>query len=102
MNRQQYLAHLQKAIKATHGCDSKHVEQVPVRETYQGKTVWEGNVEVFDLIGHAKTKRCYAWAYDVEDGSRTLAVLELPPVISPITAVRAAIAAGRPTGGATE
>jgi hypothetical protein len=96
MNRQQYLAHLQKAIKATHGCESQHVEQVPVRETYQGKTVWEGNVEVFDLIGHAKAKRCYAWAYDVKDGSRTLAVLELPPVISPITAVRAAIAAGRP------
>jgi hypothetical protein len=99
MNRQQYLAHLQKAIKVTHDCDSKHVEQVPVREVYQGKTVWEGNVEVFDLIGHAKAKRCFAWAYDVEDGSRTLAVLELPPVISPITAVRAAIAAGRPAGG---
>jgi hypothetical protein len=94
MNRQQYLAHLQKAIKATHGCDSRHVEQVPVREMHQGKVAWEGNVEVFDLIGHAKAKRCYAWAYDVEDGSRTLAVLELPPVISPITAVQAAIAAG--------
>jgi hypothetical protein len=60
---------------------------------HQGKVAWEGNVEVFDLTGHAKAKRCYAWAYDVEDGSRTLAVLELPPVISPITAVQAAIAA---------
>jgi len=51
-------------------------------------------VEVFDLVGHTKAQRCYAWAYDVETGSRTVAVLELPPVISPITAVRAAIAAG--------
>ena len=96
MNREQYLAHLQKAIKATHGADSSHVETVPVRETFQGKTVWEGQVEVFNLLNHPKAKRCYAWAYDVETGSRTLAVLELPPVISPITAVRAAIAAGRP------
>ena len=94
MNRSRYLIHLAKAIKATHGCDSKHVEQVPVCEAYQGKVLWEGNVEVFDLIGHPKAKRCYAWAYDVETGSRTLAVLELPPVISPLTAVRAAIAAG--------
>jgi hypothetical protein len=97
VNRAQYLAHLQKAIRATHGCESSFVEQVPVRETFHRKTVWEGNVEVFDLLGHPKAKRCYAWAYDVETGSRTLAVLELPPVISPITAVRAAIAAGKPS-----
>jgi hypothetical protein len=96
MNRQQYLAHLQKAIKATHGCESRHVDKVAVFETFQNKAVWSGDVEVFDLIGHPKAKRCFAWAYDVDTGSRTLAVLELPPVISPITAVRAAIAAGSP------
>ncbi len=44
-----------------------------------------------DLIGHPKASTGYAWAYDTEAGSRTLAVLQLPPVISPITAVRAAI-----------
>jgi hypothetical protein len=86
-----YIAHLQKAIKATHGCESKHVESVPVREMHKGKVAWEGRVEVFDLIGHAKAKRGYAWSYNLETGSRTLAVLELPPVISPVTAVRAAI-----------
>jgi small subunit ribosomal protein S21 len=60
MTRSQYLAHLAKAIKATHGCNSKHLEQVPVCETFQGKKVWEGNVEVFDLVGHTKAQRCYA------------------------------------------
>ncbi len=91
MTRPEYLAHLVKAIKATHGCEARHVESVPVRETFKGKTVWEGDVEVFDLVGHPKAQRCYAWAYDTGTGSRTLAVLELPPVISPITAVRAGI-----------
>jgi hypothetical protein len=91
MTRPQYLAHLQKAIRATHGCESKHVETVPVRETFKGKTVWDGEVEVFDLIEHPKASRVYAWSYDVATGSRTLAVLQLPPVISPVTAVRAAI-----------
>jgi len=90
MNRDQYLAHLQKAIKAVHGADSTHVESVAVRETFQGKTVWEGDVEVFTISGHRKAKTCYAWAYDKEQGgSNAIAVLELPPVISPLTAVRA-------------
>ncbi len=91
MNDPAYLAFLTKAIKATHGCGSRHVESVAVKETFQGKTVWEGDVEVFDLIGHPKAKRCYAWAYDGEAGGRAIAVLELPPVISPITAVRVGI-----------
>jgi hypothetical protein len=55
--------------------------------------VWEGDVEVFNLIGHPKAKRGYAWAYNKETGSDTIAVLELPPVISPKTAVQAAIVA---------
>jgi hypothetical protein len=48
---------------------------------------------MFDLIGHPKAKRGYAWTYNKEKGSDTIAVLELPPVISPKTAVQAAIVA---------
>ena len=57
------------------------VETVPVIERFQGKTVWEGEVEVFDLVGHPKATRGYGWAYDKAKGSE-VAVLELPPVIS--------------------
>jgi len=89
MNREHYLAHLQKAIKSVHGADSKHLETVPVVETFQGRPVWEGDVEVFALVGHPQASRCYAWAYDHDKGSNAIAVLELPPVISPLTAVRA-------------
>lgn len=39
---------IQDAIKRLHGCDSKHVESVRVTETWQGETVWDGTVEVFD------------------------------------------------------
>jgi hypothetical protein len=48
---------------------------------------------LFDLIDHPKAKQGYAWSYDVKDGSRTLAVLQLPPVVSPQTAVKAAVVA---------
>ena len=86
-----YQAALVKAFRDLHGCEAKHVETVPVIERFQGKTVWEGEVEVFALTGHPKASRGYAWAYDREKGSEVVAVLELPPVISPKTAVQAAI-----------
>ena len=86
-----YQAALVKAFRDLHGCEAKHIETVPVIERFQGKTVWEGEVEVFDLSGHAKASRGYAWAYDKAKGSEIVAVLELPPVISPKTAVQAAI-----------
>lgn len=86
-----YLAALVKAFSDLHGCKATHVETVPVIERFQGKTVWEGDVEVFDLIGHPKASRGYAWAYDRAKGSEIVAVLKLPPVISPKTAVQAAI-----------
>lgn len=86
-----YQAALVKAFKDLHECGAKHVETVPVIERFQGKTVWEGEVEVFDLIDHPKASRGYAWAYDKAKGSEIVAVLELPPVISPKTAVQASI-----------
>lgn len=85
---------LQSAIKATHGCESRYIESVPVHEVFQGQTAWQGTVEVFDLIGHSKAKRAYAWRYqDGPEEIKTVAVLEIPPVDSPQTAVKVAIAA---------
>ena len=80
-------------IRHLHGVESSHVESVPIKEEFQGKTVWEGIVEVFDLIGHAKAPRAYAWAYETDNPkrSRHVVVLHLRPVTSPLLAVRAAI-----------
>ena len=74
---------LKKAIKATHGCESLHVESVPVKEVFEGQTAWEGTVEVFHIVGHPKAKRVYAWTYLDGKQSKTIAVLELPPIDSP-------------------
>lgn len=50
-------------------------------------------MEVFDLIGHPKAKRAYVWQYEEGKETKTVAVLEIPPVDSPQTAVKVAIAA---------
>jgi len=90
-NKSKYIDNLQAVIGKAHGCGSAHVESVPVHEVFRGQTVWDGVIEVFDLAGHPKAKRCYAWGY--QDGNRTryIAVLEIPPVESALTALRAAI-----------
>jgi|SRR5713226_5311614 len=89
-----HIEELKETIKRLHGVDSSHVETVPVKETFQGKTVWEGLVEVFHLHGHPKTTRAYAWIHEIDDPKnpkRHVTVLHLPPITSAIEAVRAAI-----------
>lgn len=31
-------------------------------EAFRGKSVWKGDLEVFDLTGPPKANRCYAWS----------------------------------------
>jgi hypothetical protein len=66
---------------------------VAVQETSQGHTVWQGLIEVFDLIDHPKAHRCYAWTYQDDEGRmQYAAVLCLPAVQSAHDAVKSAIA----------
>jgi hypothetical protein len=95
----EYIKELRDAIRRLHGAEAKHVQSVLVKEKFQDEIVWDGVVEVFDIVGHPKANRVYAWAHNASDNSgtetkrlrRQIAVLHIPPVISPETAVRAAI-----------
>ena len=64
--------------------------------TFEGDTVWEGVVEVFDLIDHPTAKRCYAWSHAIDGSTKRkfIAVLHQGPVDSPRNAVKAAIVGG--------
>lgn len=89
-----YIEESQAAILNLHGCTSTYIESVPVHEEFQGETVWQGEVEVFEIEGHPKAKRAYAWGHvtgEEDQARRYVTVLELPPVTSPQTAVKAAI-----------
>ena len=85
------IEQLRKAVETMHKCQAVHDQSTPIVEMFGGKKVWEGVVESFTLSEHPKAKRCYAWSF--HDGKETqyVTVLEIPPVISPRTAVQAAI-----------
>jgi len=84
---------LQRAILDLHGCKAIWIESVPVKEVFEGETVWEGVVQVFDLIDHPTAKRCYAWSHELEGtkNRKFFAVLHQGPIDSAEKAIRAAI-----------
>jgi hypothetical protein len=86
---------LKQAVEGMHGGTATLAQSVPVRETFEGKPVWEGVVHVFELAGHPTAIRAYAWSSPIEGSTkrRFFAVLHQPPVDSPQAAVRAAIVA---------
>lgn len=93
-NKREYITRLQVAIQELHKCGAVHRETVPVLETFRGQTVWQGEVETFDLNGHPKASRCYAWSHregENNEGERFVTVLAIPPINSPLAAVRASI-----------
>lgn len=86
------IDNLKKAVELAAECTAHHARSELVVETFQGQTVWEGMVEVFALVGHREAKRTYAWTYPDGDQTRFATVLEIPPVDSPQSAVKVAIA----------
>jgi len=65
-------------------------------EVIGGQTVWKGEVKVFDMHGPDKAKVCYDGPHPEgsnDKGERFAAVLQIPPVIAPETAVRASVVA---------
>jgi flavin-dependent dehydrogenase len=89
-----YLQGLIDAIAQTHGVEARHIETVPIREMWQEKVAWEGDVEVFEVKHSAGATRCYGWGYPTDNDPiryQYVCVLGIGPVTSPLNAVRAAI-----------
>lgn len=97
-----HIEKIQSVIRELHGVESRHVESVPVKEVFRGKTVWEGMVEVFELIDHPSALRLYAWLHDMERGNRRyVTVLHAGPIDSALAAVRGSILRDYKLGEAT-
>ncbi|MEY2562240.1 MAG: hypothetical protein QOH88_433 [Verrucomicrobiota bacterium] len=86
----QPLEDLKEAVELNYQCRAEHIRSAAVCEIF-GEELWEGVVEVFDLFGFVAARRCYAWLEGVE---ARVTMLELPPVTSPLMALRLAHAQG--------
>ncbi|HYJ05392.1 MAG TPA: hypothetical protein VEX43_09680 [Chthoniobacterales bacterium] len=90
---------LKQAIEQTERCRAEHVESRVILEGFAEAPIWEGVVETFQLHNHPSAKRAYAWLRGVAHSplekpeDEYTIVLGIPPVISPETAVKAAVMA---------
>ena len=88
-NKREYIDRLRLTIEHLHNCAATYRQTVPVREVFKGKTIWQGDVEVFDLVGHPKAKTCYGWTHG--EPEEFITILELPPVDSAQSAVKVGV-----------
>jgi hypothetical protein len=72
---------LQKAVEGLHNCKAKYKEKTHVKETFEGSTVWDGDVYLFDLKDHPTAKLAYAWSSPVKGSTKRkfYAVLHAAP-----------------------
>lgn len=84
MNDIEYLHNL---IESEHGAATLE-RVVPVRETIEGKTVWEGEVCVF----RTDQGRFFAWSHEDGGKLKTVVVQGTEVIQEPADAVKAAIA----------
>lgn len=88
------IENVRTAIQTLHNCKAVHERFSIVVERFKKQTVWERVVESFALTGHPNAKRCYAWSYQNKGETQYVTALKIPPVVSPRTAVQAAIVSG--------
>ncbi len=88
------IATFVEAIHAIHGVTASLASRERVHEQFEGKTVWEGEVLIFDLDDHPTALWCFAWEVDGE----LTAVLAEGPIETANDAVMASIFT---TGGET-
>lgn len=92
---------LQRAVEAQHGGKAIFVDVLPLKEIWNGQTVWEGVVHIFDLRGHPEATRAYVLSSSIDDADKRQfhALLHLGAIRSPLDAVQAAIVAERESSG---
>jgi hypothetical protein len=87
------IGELRKAVQRLHGGAVRLVQSVRISESFDGKSLWEGVVQIFELKGHPTASLAYAWSSPVEGSTERqyFAVLNVPPITSPAEAVLATV-----------
>lgn len=78
---------LKQAVQVAHNCEAVHQDSIHVCVP----TLWEGEVELFKVLGHADSQQCYAWVYECDKVHHFITVLASGAIKSPEAAVRAGL-----------
>ncbi len=88
-----YRTDVANAIEGKARCTAVFVHTQPVRIAVDGKFLWRGKVEVFDLKGHPYARRAFGWAIKHKEKKiEYVTVIGIPPLDTPLMAAKAYLA----------
>jgi hypothetical protein len=81
---------LRLMVERRHSCRAELREVVQIEHQFEGDRVWHGEVYVLNLIGHPHASVAFAWEESLAGSPTPVmhAVLGIPPIDSPMDAVR--------------
>jgi hypothetical protein len=78
---------IQRAVENIVGGPVSHFETVSVAESFRGKLIWKGMVEVFK-VKNPPPDKAYGWVFPAQGYNDYVAFLGVPPINTPSDAVR--------------
>jgi hypothetical protein len=81
------IAELWREVEARHACKARFVRKKQTLASVGCIELWNGDVYLFELLDHPKTKLCYAWAYRREGERHIHTVLRIHPVLNASDAI---------------
>jgi hypothetical protein len=90
MKYAEYKRELLFAIEDRAKCSAVYYQTQPVKISMDGKTLWDGKVEIFQLKEHPQAKLAFGWGFkNDKDKMEYIVVIGVPPLDSPLQAVKA-------------
>jgi hypothetical protein len=87
------IEQLARGIREQHAVQPTFFSTEEVVLKRDGQVFWRGVVWVYDIVGHERATRAYAWTYPDGEVERAIAVLGVPPIDSATKAAEAALVA---------
>jgi len=96
MDLREYRNTVQDAIENRAKCPAVYQGTQPVKFSIDGKVLWNGKVEVFHLKDHPQAKLAFGWGFENDQKKwEYITVLGIPPLDTPLAAVKGYVAARR-------
>lgn len=93
MDYGEYKRNLLNAIEDRAKCEAVYLQTQPVKYSLDGKMLWKGKVEVYNLKGHPQAKQAFGWGYTAAGGKiEYVTVMGVPPLDTPLAAVKGFVA----------
>ena len=93
MSYREYRESVQEAIENRAKCPAVYLNTQPIRFSMDGKVLWDGKVEIFQLKGHPQAQQAFGWGYENKmKKMEYVTIIGIPPLDTAMAAVKGYVA----------